>query len=98
MHLSDESDEFKNDIKYAAKEIALDMEIKNIQNGDFIPQVDYGYFVTGQDKDSDSTLYPVVIGAIIRESRYVAYEITIDCYNKNIEKGIEIIKSFKLMK
>ena len=94
--LFDQSDKFRADIKYAAQEIASDMEIMNIKSGDFIPKVKYGYYVVGQDIDTDSTLYPVIIGAIIKDSYDISYEITIDCYDKNIDTGISIIKSFEI--
>jgi len=93
--LYEETDEFRADIKYAAKELALGLSFEKIKTGDFIPKVEKGFYVIGHDIDDDGEEHPAIIAVIINEYRNVAFEITIDCYNKNLEKGLAIVKSFE---
>lgn len=94
----EESQAFLSNVEYAAEEIAIDMEIQSIEPGDSLQLVKNGYFVIGKDRDYDDSLYPVLIGAIVVPERQMAFEITVDCYDKNIEHGIALIQSLHFTK
>lgn len=95
VNLSDESVTFLNDIKQAAYEIAEDMKVNSIKDGDSIPFIKNAYFVTGLTKNTETSTTPIVILVVIDKNKGLAYEITIDCYNNDLENGILIAKSFK---
>ncbi|WP_340074482.1 hypothetical protein [Leptobacterium sp. I13] len=89
------SEEFIADIRYAAYEVAALMGINNIQEGGFIPSIANGFYIIGEDIDIDGSNYPIIVLVIMDISKKIAYEITIDCYDKNIDTGIAIVQSFQ---
>lgn len=97
VSLQKESPEYISNIDSATYEIAKSMNIKNIKLGDSIPKIKKTFYVTGEDNDFDGSLNPVIILFVIDEKQGVAFEISIDCYNKNLNKGITIAKSFELI-
>ena len=92
---SDQSTKFIDDIEFAAQEIAYDMEYKPIRKGNHIKGNFRGYFVKSKDKDFNGTKYPVIIAAIIDDENDLSFEIVIDCYNGNLENGLELLSSIK---
>ncbi len=95
--IEEESKGFINDIKYGAREIAIDMGLKNIVNGSKIPTIKESYYVLAYDNE-DNIKTPVYIIAILNYDRKIAYEITIYCYNLDSIEGEKIAKSFRLIK
>ncbi|MCI5054696.1 MAG: hypothetical protein MRY83_01240 [Flavobacteriales bacterium] len=96
MSLDQETREFVNSPKAGAFEMAETMGMQNIQDGGEIPKIKSAYYVVAKDQDVDGSLYPNIALVIIRKEMGIAYEITIDCYNKKLEDGLKIAKSFEL--
>ena len=85
-----------NSPKKGAFEVAEGMAISQVQSGTFLPNIPQGYYVHGRDYEfSDG--HPVVVVVIVRKPMDIAYEITIDCYNGNIDEGILIAESLFLI-
>ena len=94
--LAEESPTLVNSPKKGAFEVAENMAISQIQAGTFLPNIPQGYYVHGRDYEfSDG--HPVVVVVIVRKTMDIAYEITIDCYNGNIEEGMLIAESLFLI-
>lgn len=79
----------------AADKLANDMRLKTIKKGNFTSKIETGYYVTAEDIDFDDSSYPVIVLVIINENQNTAFEITIDCYSKDLAKGIAIADSFQ---
>ena len=90
----EESEDFLNDVKYGAREIAEDMAFKVIKDGGKIANIDKAYYVITYD-DNELKI-PVFVIAILNDSSKTAYEITVYCYNSNLVEGEKITKSFKI--
>ena len=94
----DESIMYLKDVEYAALEFALDMDIQSITKGGTISDQYKSYYVIGKDiyhiSRSDDT-YPVIAAVILDDENKLAFEITIDCYDNNLENGLHVIKSFQ---
>jgi hypothetical protein len=97
VQLNEESDEFIADVKYAAYELAKDLNFIEIGQGDSVPKIKRAYYVIGKDHDVDGSIYPAVIMVVINDAVGLAFEITIYCYNKNTAKGIAVAKSFEIL-
>ncbi|MEM1217964.1 MAG: hypothetical protein AAGH79_03600 [Bacteroidota bacterium] len=94
--LAEESSSLINSPKKGAFEVAEGMAISQVQSGTFLPNIPQGYYVHGRDYEfSDG--HPVVVVVIVRKPMDIAYEITIDCYNGNVEEGILIAESLFLI-
>jgi hypothetical protein len=93
--LSEQSNAFVKNIEFAAKEIAEDMEYKPITNGEQILGDFRGFYVKSIDTDYNENIYPVLIAAIIDDKNKLAFEIVIDCYDGDLQNGIEFLNSIK---
>ena len=91
-----ESSGFVDDAKYGANEIANDMEFPSIKDGGPVKALSRGYYVVAEEEISDES-FPVIIAALYDDTKKVAYEIMINCYNGDFEEGVKILNSFKEM-
>lgn len=86
-----------SDLKNTAHALAKNMECIDIKEGDKLPNIGKGYYVTAHQKENNKS-YPVVILTFINNKHNLAYDVTIYCYNMNIDEGVHIAKSFKFLK
>lgn len=92
--LSEESNEFRNNIKDGAYEFANDMGFYVLESGKSVPNFKNSFYLISHETEEKSTI-PVFILAIINDEEKLAYEVTVYCYNQNIEAGRTITESFK---
>jgi hypothetical protein len=91
--------EYYSDIKNKIKPIAKLLNIVNIEDGEYLKNVNNGYYVIGERKDPvNDNLRPVVFLIILDNKGKFAFEITIDCYTGNLDVGKEIANSFLFTK
>ncbi len=95
--LEEESEEFKNDPAYGAREMAKDMAFDALVDGGTIPNIEDAYYVISAQEEHDGELVPVYILAIINRQTNMAYEVLVHCYNLNLEEGAQIVKSFSFL-
>ena len=86
------------DSKVHANRIAAAMELVEIKPGNNLPKIETAYYVVAKDIDLNESLYPVLLLIIVDQIKGLIFEITIDCYNQDLETGISIAKSFELIK
>ena len=84
-----ESPEFLNDPQYGCKEICEDMEMEFRENGGEFISFYKNHYIVCFDKE------PVITAVILREDIQKVYEISIWCYEIEVEEGVEILKSLK---
>lgn len=92
---SEESDEFINSAEYGVKEIASDFDLAAPTENGLLKSVRkgaYGIYYDSLDDDE----YRIIIVVILDTKHKQAYEITIDCYDDNIENGKKVMNSIKL--
>ena len=88
----EESPDFLADLVFACKEICGDMKLKFQSAGDKFLADYKSYYSVCYDKE------PVITAVILREDLQKAYEISIYCYEIQVEEGVEILKSMKFIK
>ena len=93
IRLKNSNKQFYSDLKGAAIETSKIMGIKNTVNGGTISNISNGHYAIGEYEDK-----PVIILIIINDKGNKAFEISIDCYNENIEVGKLIANSFHFNK
>lgn len=94
--IAEEAPSIVKNPKLGAKDVAEYMGITQVENGEFLPKIPHAYFVSGRDYEySDG--HPVIVMIIVREEMEIVYEVTIDCYNGNLEEGKQIARSFFLI-
>lgn len=94
VSLEEESEEFIQDPKYGAREIAQDMDFESITDVAKLTHIDNAYCVLGYSiYEGERT--PVFVVAIVDEKNNVAYEVTVYCYNQDLDEGEAIATSFK---
>ena len=85
---------YYSDLEAGAKTLAGYLGMVNINEAKFIKNVSKGYYVIGERKDIYSVLQPVIFLIIIDPNSKFAFEITIDCFNGNLDVGKKIANSF----
>ena len=93
--IASESKKFIQNLKYGAKELATQMDFKNIMDGGKIATIEESYYVLGYYTDKQIPVYVIVI---LNYSKNIIYEITVYCYNLNKTEGEKITQSFSLLK
>jgi hypothetical protein len=90
-----ESDKFLVDLGYGAKEIASDMGFKKITPIGKIPGIENSHYVSSILKDNLGDV-PLYVIAMLNMSQRTAFEISVYCYNLDMNAGEEMVRSFRL--
>ncbi len=92
---SEESDEFVKSAEYGVKEIASDFELSTATESGTLANVRNGAYGIYYDSLDDEE-YRIIIITILDTKHKQAYEITIDCYDDDIDRGKRVMNSIKL--
>lgn len=92
VDFKEESPDFLKDLVFACNEICGDMKLKFQSAGEKFLADHESYYSICFGKE------PVITAVILREDIKKAYEISIYCYEIQIEEGVEILKSMKFIK
>ena len=96
LPLDYEPKSFVSDLKYGANRIAKYLDLKDVGDGGKIPNIDSAHYALGFAIEA-SELIPVYVLFIVNNQQKTAFEITVYCYNQNLEEGERITESFRLL-
>ncbi|QRM89893.1 hypothetical protein FG167_11845 [Lacinutrix sp. WUR7] len=92
--IAEQSPAFIKSQKEGAYLTAKFLGLKDIKNGAFLPHIESAFYVIAYDQ-YEETNTPVYIIAFINKELGLAYEVTVYCYNIDLEAGRKIANSFK---
>ncbi|MFY0643650.1 MAG: hypothetical protein JXR19_04220 [Bacteroidia bacterium] len=94
VSLDQTPDRYLNNQKQAAYELAKDLGLRHTVDGGTIPYIYSAYYVISKEKEQ-GILIPVYVLFIVNTDLNLVYEITVYCYNNNLQEGERITKSFR---
>ncbi|MBQ0788934.1 MAG: hypothetical protein KBT69_15655 [Oceanihabitans sp.] len=92
--IAEQSPAFIKSQKEGAYLTAQLLGLTNIKNGAFLPHIESAFYVIAYDQYEEENT-PVYVIAFINEELGLAYEVTVYCYNIDLEAGKKIANSFK---
>ena len=85
---------FNQGVKVSAKQQTLDMGFVDLKEGKGLPFIPNSFYYSAID-DSESA--PVLVFTAFGPDKDHVYEVQIYCYEVDLQVGLEILNSFKLM-
>ncbi|WP_055442366.1 hypothetical protein [Lacinutrix himadriensis] len=92
--ITEQSPTFIKSQKDGAHTTAKLLGLKDIKTGAFLPHIESAFYVIAYDQ-YEETNTPVYVIAFINKELGLAYEVTVYCYNIDLEAGRKIANSFK---
>ena len=96
FYLSEVSKDYLSNLSKTTETIASQLSLYSVKTSVKHPNVKYGYYVRATDIDG-SEENPVFVVVMYNKERGIIYESTIYYYNKDMEEGLKIAKSFKIL-
>lgn len=83
-------------VKSNAEDVTRNLGFKDFKPGGKIPNIDQSYYYIANDKWGNLS-FPVYVLFAVSPKKDCVYEITVYCYNNDIEEGKKLIESIKLL-